>query len=158
MRKGLEQPRGRRTGPGAGTPGHRFCSLRGCNIYAGSEAAERTPISIYAWIEKHLRRKVNAAKGGTGRVWERKFLGFRLDREKRIGVAPESVRRFKIKVREMWRGNQSRTSNQLRDAWVRYVRGWRNFPSGRSARYGLPAGGMDSAGTSGNVSGSGGTV
>ncbi len=103
--------------------GHRFCSLRGCNIYAGSQAAEWTLISIYAWIEKHLRLKVNAAKGGTGRVWERKFLGFRLDREKRIGVASESVRRFKIKVREMWRGNQSRTSNQLRDAWVWYVRG-----------------------------------
>ncbi len=73
--------------------------------------------------DKHLRLKVNAAKGGTGRVWESKFLGFRLDREKRIGVAPESVGRFKIKVREMWPGNQSRTSNQLRDAWVWYVRG-----------------------------------
>jgi hypothetical protein len=67
---------------------------------------------------------VNSAKSGTGRVWERKFLGFRLDREGRIGVAPESIERFKAKVREMWRGNQSRTSNQLRDDWRRYVRGW----------------------------------
>ena len=66
-------------------------------------------------------------KSGTGRVWERKFLGFRLDREKRIGVAPESLERFKTKVREMWRGNQSRTSNQLRDDWARYVRGWWNY-------------------------------
>jgi hypothetical protein len=76
------------------------------------------------WIEKHLRLKVNAAKSGTGRVWERKFLGFRLDRAKRIGIAPESLERFKTKVREMWRGNQSRSSNQLRDDWSRYVRGW----------------------------------
>jgi len=106
--------------------GHHFCRYADdCNIYVGSQsAAERTLTSIQAWIEKHLRLKVNAAKSGTGRVWERKFLGFRLDRDKRIGVAPESIERFKTKVREMWRGNQSRTSNELRDGWGSYVRGW----------------------------------
>lgn len=106
--------------------GHSYCRYADdCNIYVGSQsAAERTLASVQAWIEKHLRLKVNAAKSGTGRVWERKFLGFRLDREKRIGVAPESIERFKAKVREMWRANQSRTSNQLRDGWGQYLRGW----------------------------------
>jgi group II intron reverse transcriptase/maturase len=106
--------------------GHAFCRFADdCNIYVGSQtAAERTFVSIQTWMEKHLRLKLNAAKSGTGRVWERKFLGFRLDRGKRIGVAPESIERFKAKVREMWRGNQSQTSNQLRDNWGRYVRGW----------------------------------
>ncbi len=106
--------------------GHSFCRYADdCNIYVGSQAAaERTLASITAWIETHLRLQVNAVKSGTGRVWERKFLGFRLDREGRIGVAPESVERFKTKVREMWRGLQSGSSNQLRDAWSRYVRGW----------------------------------
>jgi len=106
--------------------GHAFCRYADdCNIYVGSQAAaERTLTSIRDWIEKHLRLKMNAAKSGTGRVWERKFLGFRLDRERRIGVAPESVERFKTKVREMWRGNQSRTSDELRDTWASYARGW----------------------------------
>jgi RNA-directed DNA polymerase len=106
--------------------GHRFCRYADdCNIYVGSQtAAERTLASIQGWIEKHLRLKVNAAKSGTGRVWERKFLGFRLDRKKRIGIAPESLERLKTKVREMWRGNQSRSSEQLRDGWGRYIRGW----------------------------------
>jgi group II intron reverse transcriptase/maturase len=106
--------------------GHCFCRYADdCNIYVGSRAAaERTMASIQGWIEKHLRLKVNAAKSGTGRVWERKFLGFRLNRELRIGVAPESLERFQAKVREMWRSCQSRTSNQLRDAWQRYVIGW----------------------------------
>src|SRR5665647_1343051 len=80
--------------------------------------------SVQAWIEKHLRLKVNAAKSGTGRVWERKFLGFRLDRKKRIGIAPESLKRFQAKVREKWDGRRSGTSTQLRDDWNRYVRGW----------------------------------
>ena len=106
--------------------GHRFCRYADdANIYVGSQAAaERTLASIQGWIEKHLRLKVNAAKSGTGRVWERKFLGFRLDRDKRIGVAPESVERFKAKVREKWRSNQSRTSEELRDGWASYARGW----------------------------------
>jgi group II intron reverse transcriptase/maturase len=106
--------------------GHCFCRYADdCNIYVGSQtAAERTMVSVQAWIEKHLRLKVNAAKSGTGRVWERKFLGFRLDRKKRIGIAPESLERFKAKVRELWDGRRSRTSNQLRDEWNRYARGW----------------------------------
>src|SRR5205814_933292 len=109
--------------------GHRFCRYADdCNIYVGSaSAAERTLASLQAWIEKHLRLKVNAAKSGTGRVWERKFLGFRLDRKKRIGTAPESLERFKAQVRAMWRGHQSRSSTQLRDAWGRYLRGWWSY-------------------------------
>lgn len=106
--------------------GHSYCRYADdCNIYVGSQtAAERTLISIQGWIEKHLRLKVNAAKSGTGRVWERKFLGFRLDRKKRIGIAPESLQRFQAKVRELWDGRRSGTSTQLRDDWNRYVRGW----------------------------------
>ena len=105
---------------------HGYCRYADdCNIYVGSQAAaERTLASIQAWIEKHLRLKVNAAKSGTGRVWERKFLGFRLDAHKRIGIAPESLERFKAKVREMWDARRNRSSNQLRDEWGGYVRGW----------------------------------
>ena len=95
------------------------------NIYVGSQAAgERVMESVREWIEKHLRLQVNAAKSGVGRTWERKFLGFRLNRGRQIEAAPESLERYKAKVREMWRSCQSRTGNQLRDAWRRYVRGW----------------------------------
>ena len=80
--------------------------------------------SVQGWIEKHLRLQVNATKSGVGRTWERKFLGFRLNRERQIEAAPESIERFKAKVRELWRSCQSRTSEQLRDAWRQYVRGW----------------------------------
>jgi RNA-directed DNA polymerase len=106
--------------------GHRFSRYADdCNIYVGSQAAgERVMESIRGWIEKHLRLQVNAAKSGVGRTWERKFLGFRLNRKRQIEVAPESLERFKAKVREMWRSCQSRTSKELRDAWQQYIRGW----------------------------------
>lgn len=106
--------------------GHSYCRYADdCNIYVNSQtAAERTLASIQNWIEKRLRLKVNEAKSGTGRVWERKFLGFRLNRNLQIGIAPESIERLKAKVRELWRSGQSKTSRQLRDAWQRYIRGW----------------------------------
>jgi len=106
--------------------GHSYCRYADdCNIYVSSQAAaERTLTSIQDWIEKRLRLKVNPVKSGTGRVWERKFLGFRLNPELQIGIAPESIGRFKAKVRELWRSCQSLTSNELRDRWKRFIRGW----------------------------------
>jgi RNA-directed DNA polymerase len=106
--------------------GHEFSRFADdCNIYVGSQAAgERVMESVRGWIEKHLRLEVNATKSGVGRTWERKFLGFRLNHEKQIEAAPESLERFKAKVREKWRSCQSLTSDQLRDSWQQYVRGW----------------------------------
>lgn len=108
---------------------HSYCRYADdCNIYVGSRAAaQRTLASVQTWIEQHLRLTVNTAKSGTGRAWERKFLGFRLDPDGRIGIAPESLQRFKTKVRELWNARQSATSNQLRDAWLRYVEGWWSY-------------------------------
>ncbi len=96
-----------------------------CNIYVSSRrAAERVLASVTDWIKQHLRLEVNADKSGTGRPWERKFLGFRINRQGRTETAPQSVERLKAKVREMWRSCQSRSSEQLRDRWRAYLQGW----------------------------------
>jgi RNA-directed DNA polymerase len=96
-----------------------------CNIYVSSQrAAERVLAGISQWISQHLRLEVNATKSGAGRPWERKFLGFRINRKGKIQAAPQSVERLKTKVRELWRSGQSRTSEKLRDNWYDYIRGW----------------------------------
>ena len=96
-----------------------------CNIYVGSQrAAERVLTNLTEWIQTHLRLQVNPTKSGTGRPWERKFLGFRINPQGKIEVAPQSVERFKNKVRELWRGGQSRSSNELRDQWRSFITGW----------------------------------
>ena len=106
--------------------GLAFCRYADdCNIYVGSQrAAGRVLESITEWVGKHLRLQVNATKSGTGRPWERKFLGFRINPKGEIEAAPQSVERLKDKVRELWRSCQSRTSEQLRDDWRAYIRGW----------------------------------
>ena len=80
------------------------------HTYASSQAAaERTLESIPIWIERHLRLKANPAKSGTGRTWEPKLPGFQTDPHETDSIAPESVERFKVKVRELWRSGQSQT-------------------------------------------------
>lgn len=106
--------------------GHTFCRYADdCNIYVGSAAAaERVSAGITEWLQAKLRLTVNEAKSGCGRVWERKFLGFRLTEGLEITIADKSLERFKEKVREMWRSCQSLSSVRLRDRWRVYVRGW----------------------------------
>jgi group II intron reverse transcriptase/maturase len=106
--------------------GLAFCRYADdCNIYVGSQrAAQRVLEGVIQWISRHLRLEVNRSKSGTGRPWERKFLGFRVSRAGQIEAAPQSMERFKDKVRELWRSCQSLSSEQLRDNWRAYVRGW----------------------------------
>jgi group II intron reverse transcriptase/maturase len=106
--------------------GLAFCRYADdCNIYVSSQrAAQRVLESIIEWLEKHLRLEVNRGKSGIGRVWERKFLGFRINPKGKIEVAPQNLERFQNKVRELWRSCQSLSSNQLRDQWRAYVTGW----------------------------------
>jgi group II intron reverse transcriptase/maturase len=106
--------------------GHTFCRYADDgNIYVSSQAAaERVCAGVTEWLQSRLRLTVNEAKSGCGRVWERKFLGFRLTERLEITIAEKSRERFKEKVREMWRSCQSLSSAQLRDRWRAYVRGW----------------------------------
>jgi RNA-directed DNA polymerase len=71
-----------------------------------------------------VRLEVNATKSGTGRPRDRKFVGFRINPEGKNQAAAPGMERFKMKVREMWRSCQSQTSDEQRDAWRAYVRGW----------------------------------
>jgi len=99
-----------------------------CNVYvAGEAAADRLMRNLPKWIEKHLRLKVNLSKSGVGRPWERKLLGFRITCEGQIEVSPQSLQRFKQRVRQLWRTGQSLSSRQLRERWLSYLRGWWNY-------------------------------
>lgn len=109
--------------------GHSFARYADdCNVYVGSEAsANRLIQTLPQWIEKRLRLKINLSKSGIGRPWERKFLGFRITRENEIEVSPESLKRFRVKVRQYWEARQPGTSKQLQQRWMRFLRGWWNY-------------------------------
>lgn len=97
-------------------------------IFAGSErAAQRILESVTAWLEKNLGLEVNHGKSGAGPSGSSSLLGFRLYEDGRIGVAPKAIQRLKERVRELWDARQSKTSEQMREQWQSYIRGWWNY-------------------------------
>ena len=112
--------------------GHKFCRYADdCNVYVQSRSAgERVLKSLTAFLERRLRLKVNAEKSAVARPWERKFLGysFTAQRETRLKVARESVRRLKGKLREIFRRGRGRNLNKLIEGELTpLLRGWMNY-------------------------------
>jgi len=94
-------------------------------IFCASErAAARVAGSVIAWIEGELMLPVNRDKSGHGPSDGTSLLGFRLETDGTIRLAPQSAERLKAKVRELWNARRSLTSEELRDQWRRYIDGW----------------------------------
>lgn len=111
--------------------GHRFARYADdCNIYVRSErAAHRVMEGISHYITKRLKLKVNRKKSAIGRPWERKFLGFSFTREKRPRrrIAPQSIRRFKERIKELTRRNRGVSRSRMIEDLTEYLRGWRAY-------------------------------
>jgi RNA-directed DNA polymerase len=111
--------------------GHRFCRYADdCNIYVRSKrAGERVMRSITRFLESKLILRVNQTKSAVAHVQERKFLGYRLLREGRLGIAPASLKRVKGRIRQITRRNRGVSMetgigelNGYLTGWVTYFR------------------------------------
>ena len=92
--------------------GHRFVRYGDdCNIYVRSQrGGERVMASLKDFITRWLKLKVNDAKSAVDVPQRRKFLGFSFTAgrlAKRRKIAPESLRRFKARIRQLTRRNWS---------------------------------------------------
>lgn len=109
--------------------GHRFVRYADdCNIYVRTErAGERVMTGIKRFLEKKLRLKVNEQKSAVGKPQLRKFLGysFTIYRTVRRRIAPQSVVRFKERVRELTR--RGRSLQAVVADLNRYLRGWHGY-------------------------------
>lgn len=101
-----------------------------CNIYVRSErAGKRVMESISRFIERKLKLKVNRKKSAVGKPQERKFLGFSFTygNRARRRIAPQSIDRFKKRIREMTRRNRSISLEHRVEGLRRYLIGWRGY-------------------------------
>jgi len=113
--------------------GHRFVRYADdCNIYVQSErAGQRVMDSVVGFLERKLKLRVNRAKSGVARPKLRKFLGFRVFRDKagvRIGLASKTVERVKATIRQLTRASRGGWSmeERVRRLGV-YLRGWLGY-------------------------------
>jgi RNA-directed DNA polymerase len=101
-----------------------------CNIYVRSrQAGERVMASIERFLFKRLKLKINQAKSAVSKPSVRKFLGFSFtagDQPKRR-IAPQSIDRFKARVRELTYGTRGRSLTQIVKELASYLVGWRGY-------------------------------
>ena len=101
-----------------------------CNIYVRSQrAGERVMASVERFLIKHLKLRVNKAKSAVSRPSKRKFLGFSFTNGKqpRRCIAPQSLSRFRSRVRELTRRNRGRSLPQIVKELSVYLIGWRGY-------------------------------
>lgn len=112
--------------------GHAFCRYADdCNIYVRSiRAGERVLASVTQFLEKKLKLRLNRAKSAVAFIEKRKFLGYRLRRGGKLGIAPQSLKRAKDRIREITRRNRGDVTfeqmvgelNNFLSGWVLYFR------------------------------------
>jgi RNA-directed DNA polymerase len=112
--------------------GHRFSRYADdCNIYVKSEKAGiRVKESLTNWLKKHLRLKVNETKSAVDRVWKRSFLGysFLAGKTARIKISGKSIRRFKSKVKTLFRTGRGRNLGRfIAEDLNPLMRGWTDY-------------------------------
>ena len=106
--------------------GHRFCRYADdCNIYVRTiEAGQRVMESITRFLEEKLHLKVNTEKSAVAPVWERKFLGHRLLHTGELGIAPQSIARFKERIRQITRRNRAASLSTMIEELNTFITGW----------------------------------
>jgi RNA-directed DNA polymerase len=101
-----------------------------CNIYVRSQrAGERVAAGIETFLSKRLKLGVNKAKSAVDRPAKRKFLGFSFMNgpQPRRRIAPQSLARFRSRVRDLTRRTRGKSLAQIVRELSVYLIGWRGY-------------------------------
>ena len=101
-----------------------------CNVYVKSErAGNRVMAGLTHWLSRKLKLKVNADKSAVAHPETRKLLGYSFRRGRQVWcvVSPESVKRFKTRIKELTRRTTGRSLEQLIQPLKRYLTGWKSY-------------------------------
>lgn len=111
--------------------GHRFVRYADdSNVYVKSRrAGQRVFESLKRFLEQRLKLRINEEKSAVDYAWRRKILGFSFtwEREPRIRLALQTVKRFKQHIR--WLTKRSRSMN-MAERLARlneYLKGWMGY-------------------------------
>ena len=80
--------------------------------------------SVTQYLEGELRLRVNREKSAVAHVEERKFLGYRLLRGGRLGLAPKSLERAQDRIRQITRRNRGIGIARMIEALNSFLSGW----------------------------------
>ena len=99
-------------------------------MYTPAKAGERVLASVTRFLEGKLKLRVNREKSAVAFVEKRKFLGYRLLRGGKLGIAPQSLKRAKDRIRQITCRSRGHVKvremmaelNSFLTGWVTYYR------------------------------------
>jgi RNA-directed DNA polymerase len=85
--------------------------------------------SFERFLRERLRLTINREKSAVDRTWSRKFLGYTVTphRQPKLKVSPQSVRRLKDRLREMFRRGRGRSLRRVLEELRPVLRGWVSY-------------------------------
>ena len=111
--------------------GHSFARYADdLNVYVGSKRAGERVMQALVGMYAKLRLEINESKSAVAPVSERKFLGFTISVEAgqaRLAVSPQSLARFKTKVRQMTSRRIGQSLTEVISKLSVYLRGWGGY-------------------------------
>jgi RNA-directed DNA polymerase len=93
-------------------------------------AGDRLTTDLGGFITDRLKLKVNGAKSAVDVPQKRRFLGFTITGGRLVNrrkIAPELLRRFKARVRQLTRRNWSISLEERIRRLATYLLGWRGY-------------------------------
>ena len=101
------------------------------NVYVRSRRAGERVMDLLRRLYGDLRLRINEAKSGVARVWERKFLGFSFwvasGRTVRIRVADKALGAMKERIRRLTRRICGQSLEQIVKDLRGYLLGWKGY-------------------------------
>jgi group II intron reverse transcriptase/maturase len=112
--------------------GLAFCRYADdCNIYVKTKTSAQRVMQGLVKLYGKLRLRINPKKSAVAKAWERKFLGYRLGRNRqgipKLKVSPQALKTFKNKVRQLTRRNCGRNVVRIVKDLRPYLLGWKNY-------------------------------
>ncbi len=112
--------------------GHKFVRYADdCNVYVRSQRAGQRVLDGLRACYAKLRLKVNETKTAVATAWGRKFLGYCLwaapQKQVKLAVAGEAVRRYKQRIRQMTRRQTGRSMRQIVHDLQAFLPGWKAY-------------------------------
>jgi RNA-directed DNA polymerase len=109
--------------------GHKFCRYADdCNIYVKSiKAGNRVLESVTNFLSERLKLQVNKTKSAVAHVCERRFLGYSFRNDGELRVAPQSLEKFKKRIRELTKRNRGKSLASIILDVNRYLNGWISY-------------------------------
>ena len=99
-----------------------------CNIFVKSKrSAERVMASLIRFIEEKLKLKVNREKSGVRLCNQVTFLGHTVEQDGKIRIAEASIKRLKMKIREVTKRNRGLAFGQIITQVNRIIQGWATY-------------------------------